>query len=86
VVESLLATGADVNAPAGRGWTALHFAAERGHTSVSELLLARGAHPRARTTDGHTPLDLATFYEHTPVMRLLRRYAKRVPRTPSDSH
>jgi len=43
-----------------RGWTALHYAAERSATEVAKLLLARGADANARDSKGHTPVDFAS--------------------------
>ena len=57
------------------GWTALHFAAEKGDMDEVERLLAAGANVDARTTGGFprnsTPLSIAAFYDHLDVMRLL---------------
>ncbi len=42
------------------GWSALHRAAESGHTDISELLIRNGFDINERTTFGwHTPLHLA---------------------------
>src|SRR2546428_711052 len=43
-----------------RGWTPLHWAAERGHSQLVELLLANKADINARTNRGDTPLHLAS--------------------------
>lgn len=53
VMERLVAEGADVNARANDGRTALHFAKDGAST---RLLLARGASVSARTVHGHIPL------------------------------
>ena len=39
--------------------TALHTAADRGHSTTVEVLLARGADMEARTNTGKTAFDLA---------------------------
>ena len=39
IVERLLEAGANVNLQANDGWTALMWAAERGHTEIVELLI-----------------------------------------------
>ena len=57
---TLLASGADVNAAAGDGMTALHLAAEHGHSEVVGTLLDGGADVSAVTRIGsYTPLHLA---------------------------
>ena len=40
--------GADVNARRYRGWTPLHFAAQRGHNNVTKVLIEAGAHLELR--------------------------------------
>ncbi|KAK0409771.1 hypothetical protein QR680_004746 [Steinernema hermaphroditum] len=41
------------------GWTALHWAARRGHTDVVYQLLNAGFDPHSETADGKTALDVA---------------------------
>jgi ankyrin repeat protein len=48
VVELLLKNGANVNAKAADGWTALVRAADRGHRKVVEVLLKNGADVNAK--------------------------------------
>ncbi|GLH11326.1 hypothetical protein R5R35_001454 [Gryllus longicercus] len=58
-VEEILATGINVNAKHEiNGWTALHWAAKRGHKSIVNLLLANGADAKALTNKGETPVAL----------------------------
>uniref|UniRef100_A0A914WD20 Ankyrin repeat domain-containing protein n=1 Tax=Plectus sambesii TaxID=2011161 RepID=A0A914WD20_9BILA len=40
------------------GWTALHWAAKRGHMEIVRLLLAAGFDPSQRNADGKRPIDL----------------------------
>ena len=71
-VESLLKQGADPNAAAGDGMTALHWAAERGHQKVIELFISSGAALDTKTRIGeYTPLHLASRSGHGIVTRLL---------------
>src|SRR5207245_5771861 len=49
VVELLLAKGADVNARAARGQTALMWAVAQKHPEVVKVLLAHGADVQARS-------------------------------------
>ncbi len=63
-VQSLLASGADVNARTTGDWTPLHFAVGKGHGEIVALLLHHGAALNARDTGGNTPLDVAIWSEH----------------------
>ncbi len=58
-VESLLRTGVDVDAPAGDGATALHWAAYHDALPLAGLLLDAGADADASNDYGVTPLALA---------------------------
>jgi ankyrin repeat protein len=66
------------------GWTALHFAADIGHYSLTQQLLlvtrssggvvaAVAADPSLRNCDGHTPLDLAMSRGFHSVAQLLQQ-------------
>jgi ankyrin repeat protein len=71
-VRTLLAQGADVNASAGDGMTALHWAAERGDVEMTRVLLsARADVARGTRIGGYTPLHVASRGGHTAVARLL---------------
>jgi len=71
-VESLLHTGADVNAPQGDGMTALHWAAETGNAEMAEMLLYGGAHVGSVTRLGdYTPLHIASRGGRADVARVL---------------
>ncbi len=71
-VRSLLDRGADVNAAQGDGMTALHWAADRGHTEVAELLIWASADLEATTRIGsYTPLHIASRGGHGPVVSRL---------------
>jgi len=72
IVSRLLACGADVNARAAGGHTALHETAFRGNLALAELLLAHGAAAAARNDDGQTPLDIAQAQGHAALARRLR--------------
>ena len=59
-LRTLLAQGADVNAPHGDGMTALHWAADRGDDAMVSMLVFAGANVSAVTRIGqYTPLHLA---------------------------
>ena len=72
IVSRLLARGADVNARAAGGHTALHEAAFRGNLELTALLLAHGADATARNDEGQTPLDVAQARGHAALARRLR--------------
>jgi len=59
-VENLLREGARVDGrDSGNGRTALHYAAEGGHTSIAQRLVNAGANIDAEAGNGETPLHLA---------------------------
>lgn len=70
-VESLVASGARVDAAFDKGETALMRASARGYADVAQVLLDAGANVNARREDGFTPLILAVFFGHEDVVRLL---------------
>ena len=58
-VEALLAGGANVNARAGKGMTALMMAAGYGYADIVQVLLAKGADASLETSDGDSALAAA---------------------------
>ncbi len=74
VVDYLLAEGADPDLTDNRGRSALHIAAERGHTLIVERLLKEGAVVDARDRNGSTPLNLAI---NPAVMQILQNSARK---------
>ncbi|XP_049769517.1 serine/threonine-protein phosphatase 6 regulatory ankyrin repeat subunit A-like [Schistocerca cancellata] len=75
-LRELLAAGADVGAREegwwGGSWTALHWAAERGHVAAASCLVGAGAEVDARDSlEQYTPLHWAAYYGHAGVVRLL---------------
>jgi ankyrin repeat protein len=71
-LRALLAGGADANAAAGDGMTALHWAAERGDGPMVTLLIASGASVTGRTRIGdYTPLHLAARSGSAPTVTAL---------------
>jgi ankyrin repeat protein len=51
--------------------TALHYAAEAGHTSVVASLVIAGSHVHARTSAGWTAAHLAAYNGHTDALEKL---------------
>ncbi|KAG2210583.1 hypothetical protein INT47_002525 [Mucor saturninus] len=59
-------SGVNLNSQnAMNGWTAMHWAAHRGHTNVVTALLRSGADPLIKTQKGQTALDLAANHPET---------------------
>jgi len=71
-VKALVSAGADVNARAGDGSTALHWAAQNDDLALADLLIGKGAKVNAATDIGITPLWIAANNsEAAMVQRLL---------------
>jgi ankyrin repeat protein len=74
----LIERGADVTPARGgagwkrAGWTALHYAAGLGFSTLVQPLLDRGADPSCRDEEGKTPLDVALDANHSEIATLLR--------------
>lgn len=70
-VIHLAHSGVNLNSQnAMNGWTAMHWAAHRGHDLVVTALLRSGADPLIKTQKGQTALDLAA--NHEAVVAVLR--------------
>ena len=66
-----LSKGADIDREDTQGWTALHCAAEQGHSEVLTALLRAGADINHQAYAGQTSLQLATRRGQLPVDNLL---------------
>ena len=64
----LIERGADVNKP---GWTALHYAATRGHRDMMRLLLDNDAYIDSEAPNGSTPLMMAAYSAPPLAVKLL---------------
>ena len=62
IVELLIDSGADVDYRTSSGFTALHRAAQTGHTDIVRILLSRGSDVNALAYGHLTPLDLAKCF------------------------
>jgi hypothetical protein len=78
VVDLLLANGADVNAQAKPGHSALYFAAQSGHAGIVRELLQKGANVDMQTKWGATPLQVAAQQGHREVTEILLEYGASV--------
>jgi ankyrin repeat protein len=58
-VQALLAKGAEANAKARDGQTALMQASWKGHLNVAQALIAKGVDVNAKANNGDTALTLA---------------------------
>jgi hypothetical protein len=71
-LETLIDHGADVHLADSFGWTALHFAAERGHTDmVSFLVSTHGLCANSVDIYNNTPLHFAAEFGHTDTINAL---------------
>lgn len=76
-VNSLLAGGADVNAPSRSG-TALHIASGAGATEIMAALIAAGADIEAEGPAGFRPLHLAAKKNQPAAVKLLIEHGAKV--------
>jgi ankyrin repeat protein len=70
-VTVLLEMGANVNAAACDGNTALHKCAETGNIALARVIINHGGDVCLRNHRGFTPLHCAVFSNHYDVMRLM---------------
>ena len=68
LAKVLIERGADINKP---GWTALHYAATRGHREMMRLLIENDAYLDSESPNGTTPLMMAAFSESPLAVKLL---------------
>jgi ankyrin repeat protein len=76
-VRALLEAGVSPNATSDDGFSALMWAAARGHVEVVQVLLDHGAERDVLTTKGRTALDLAGQEGRGEVVALLQETADR---------
>lgn len=77
ILTMLLNAGADINALAPNGSTALMLAAKRGHLDAARVLVNRHAELNHIDRDEGTALDMAKKAGHVEIINLLRRVGAR---------
>ena len=83
LVQLLLDSGSDKDAPMADGTPPLSLAAQEGHHQVVELLLTSGADKKAARNDGRTPMWQASYFGHHHIVELL--LAARVDKNAPDN-
>lgn len=73
-VEEAIQNGANVNAKDNTGWSALMWAALKGHTETAKVLLQNGADVNARDKYRLSALMMAVNNGHIKTANLLRSY------------
>jgi len=68
--QKLLSMGAKVNQA---GWSALHYAAIKGHSKIVAMLITKGANVNEPSPDGDTPLILAVRSDDVDTVQALIR-------------
>lgn len=74
----MLEAGSSVNAIDTDGCTALHLAAQDGHTSIARMLLRHGAIADACERQGRTAQALAEKHNHPEVVAALKAWQAQV--------
>lgn len=75
-MKALLTAGANPDASAPGGFTALHVAAEGGDVAMVQELLDAGADATLVNHEGNSPADVAAIWNHTALVETLLHAAK----------
>lgn len=75
-IRFLLSMGADINAAADNGTTALMMAVRGHHPKTVRLLLEKGANPDIQNDAGDTALDWALKRNHQALAKLLKQHGQ----------
>ena len=86
IVSLLVEAGANVNAAADLGKTALHFAASTGALACVKVLLAAGADINVRSNSGLTPFDYAISHNCRRAWPLFLRAGAEIPTDSTDPY
>ena len=79
IMKLLIAKDANIHAQNAKNWTALHYAAEQGHTPCVNLLLAKTENRQLVDTindDGDTPFILAAKHGQIETLITLYEYIR----------
>ena len=76
--------GADINTRDGDGWTALYWAATKGHAATVEALVKAGANIDLKILDGRTALISAALMGHTAIVEALVKAGANIGLQDSD--
>jgi hypothetical protein len=85
-VKTLLKDHPDLvfNKDTNRGWTPLHWAAEKGYKDLAEFLLANQAEVDATTYNGQTPLHMAANRGYHDMVELLLEHNAKINAKDND--
>lgn len=72
-LQAALDGNVDVNAPDGKGQTALIIAIQSNHVAIVKALLAHGANPNTPDSRGLTPLRAARIRDNFAILTALER-------------
>jgi len=75
---------ADLEASDLHGWTALHWAAERGAPGICRLLFCRGANPNPESNRRVLPIHVAAYFGHAHLVDLMRGHGGSTTATDSN--
>ncbi|CAL4065540.1 unnamed protein product [Meganyctiphanes norvegica] len=78
-VEALVDLGADITIKDKNGDTALHWAARKNETDITQVLLRAGANPRELNNNGTTPLGIAQEMGHVVLANIIDDFSISVP-------
>jgi len=74
-VQELIDDGINVNSTNEKnGWTALHYAADKGRAKIAKILIENGADIDRRDVKGRTPLHIAAIKGNVKVAKVLLNY------------
>jgi len=85
-VQSLLATGIDVNMRCCDGWPLLHYAVMGNHPEIVRLLLGAGADVNGESKDGATALINASQAGQFETVKILLEYNASLNHLDKDGH
>ncbi|KAJ7549694.1 hypothetical protein O6H91_07G063000 [Diphasiastrum complanatum] len=71
MVRQCVDQGASVDGQDQYGWSAMHYAAFKGHTDIVQYLIEKGADMECRDEEGYNALHCATEAGHKNVIQLL---------------